>query len=131
MSVIQPLEEILEELKAAEERWQKLLKEYQVDKKQVKKPDILYVGPKPIKNIRKPLKVREPFIPVVQVRKTTNNRGDFVSRMKVQLNILKNELSWTTCAIKKAELFNEITDTKIKIKEFKKNKKNGKYPNKN
>lgn len=92
----QPLEEILEELRAAEERWQKLLKESEGNKEKIIKPEILNVGPKPIKNLSR--KVEEPYIPVVAIPKIKRNRGDFVSRMKTTLNVLKSELGYTDCA---------------------------------
>lgn len=130
MSSKQSLAEILEELKAAEERWQDLLKNAKNDTKHLKKPDILYVGPRPITKV-KVQQVKEPVIPVVPIPKIKKNRGDFVSRMKTQLKLLKNELSWNVSAARKNELIEKITKTKSEIKYFKKNKRYGKYTNKN
>lgn len=124
----QPLEEILEELRAAEERWQKLLKESEGNKEKIIKPEILNVGPKPIKNLSR--KVEEPYIPVVAIPKIKRNRGDFVSRMKTTLNVLKSELGYTDCATSREEILQKILQTKRGIKLHKKAKRNGKHTNK-
>lgn len=131
MSVEQPLEEILEELRAAEERWQKLLKEAEGNTEQLVKPDILNIGPKPIRRPKAKFTTREPFIPVVPVPVIKRNRGDFISRMKRRLNVLKCELSQTGCPAVKTEIEGRIKKTKLEMKIFKKQKKNGKHTNQN
>lgn len=123
----QPLEEILEELKAAEVRWQELLKETGSATGNLKKPEILYIGPKPITKESLQHKVA----PIVHIPIIKRNRGDFVSRMKLQLKAIKSELGWTDCKARKVELIQRLTETKSNIKAFKKEKKYGKYPNKN
>lgn len=128
MSLRQPLEEILEEIKAAEERWQKLLNENKGDATQIKKEDILNIGPKPIKLKSK---TYEPIIPKVQLPIIKKNRGDFRSRRKCSLNILKIELQQATCPKIKTSIEEKIKIIKIELKNNlkQKKKKNKEKPN--
>ena len=80
----QPLEEILKELEAAEGRWKKLLEEAENKNVHIKRPEILNIGPKPIRKLVK--REVEPRIPII---------NSFISRMKTHLNVLKTELGFT------------------------------------
>ena len=125
----QPLEEILKELEAAEGRWKKLLEEAENEKELIKRPEILNIGPKPIRKL-----VKREVEPIVNIPKIKRNRGDFISRMKTQLNVLKTELGFTNNSEEREKIKQRIEQTKTDIKQhkkYKKNKRNGKHPNKN
>ena len=122
----QPLEEILKELEAAEGRWKKLLEEAENKKENIKRPEILNICPKPIRKLVK--REVEPRIPIVNIPKIKRNRGDFISRMKTQLNVLQTVLGFTNNTEEREKIKQRIEQTKTDIKQhnkYKKNKRNG------
>lgn len=114
------MEEILKGLEIAERNWKKLLKETE-NKKEVKKPEILNIGPKPIRFIKKLIK--EPVIPKVDLPKIKKNRGDYRSLMKRNLNVLKHELSYEKDKDIQNKLEAKIIEIKKNLKDYTKNKK--------
>ncbi|KNC31411.1 hypothetical protein FF38_07138 [Lucilia cuprina] len=74
-----PLEVILKEVEEAEERWAKLLQQ----QSNAKKPEILSIGPKPLK-LKK--KQEEPKYPIFPLPNTNKSRGGILARTKKDLN---------------------------------------------
>lgn len=130
----QPLDELLADVEQAEVRWIELLKRAENSSEVIRRPEILNIGPRPIKKFGL-RKITEPHIPKVDVTKIKRNRRDFVSRMKTRLDVLKCELEFSECQAKKVDIQNKIRETKTEIRLFKKNKelkkKYGEHPNQN
>lgn len=122
-------DEILGNLKIAEENWRKLLEDNRTPEQ---KPEILLAGPKP-RTINKRAQDTEVKYEIFPLPKLKKSRGDFVNRSKKELTILNNELTYTNCAIRKGQIEEKIEDIKKNIRTYRKEKRknNGKTPEKN
>lgn len=116
----QSLEEILREVKEAEDRWERLLKNIPEERKpEVEKPDVLNLGPRP-KIIKRVKKTAEPKIPIFPLPNVQKSRGGALNRHKKELRVALHVLSYTEEEKARRFLEERITSLKLLIKEAKK-----------
>lgn len=115
-------EEIVENLRQAEERWQRLLKESS-NPGSVEKPEILHLGPKPRTIKRQIPKEEEVKFEIFPLPKPRKNRGDVVNRCKQQLTLLRAQLSQETNEDRRKLFETSINKQKDEIKAYRKQKK--------